>query len=150
VCHLAGTQDSVRSDDEGEDDGASLRDFVVDEDGENATQSGSGREQQQQQGHGSMDDSLLHDLTNLSVTEAPSSQHGDRRPKPTTGQKAARTKKPKKKTEKESWTLSRVATAVRESGRALGPRSDVSIAAGEWSRQRKRLTTEIFEDLNAR
>ena len=136
----------MRSDDEAEDDGASLRDFVVDEDGENATQSGSGREQ----GHGSVDDSLLHDLTNLSVTEAPSSQHGDRRPKPTTGQKAARTKKPIKKTEKESWTLSRVATAVRESGRALGPRSDVSIAAGEWSRQRKRLTTEIFEDLNAR
>ena len=103
-----------------DDDAGSLRDFVVEED--------------------NSEEELLHDLTNLSVSSGQSKARGDRRKPDTTT----------RKTENVGWTLGRVATAVRESGRALGPRCDVSIALGEWSRHRKRLTMDIFEDLNAR
>lgn len=116
-----------------DDDEGSLRDFVVEEDGGESRRLG-------RPGRHSSEEELLHDLTNLSVSSGQPKARGDRR-------KPGRTTR---KTESAGWSLGRVATAVRESGRALGPRSHVSIAVGEWSRHRKRLTMEIFEDLNLR
>jgi hypothetical protein len=130
-----GTDGSVMSDDNLGDDGASLRDFVVDEDGEDSRRSG--RNDQH-----TSEVELLQDLTNLNVS-LPLETKGPNNPYYKPNRKT-------KKKEVKGWTLSRVATAVRESGRALGPRSNVSIAASEWSRHRKRLTMEIFQDLNTR
>jgi predicted SprT family Zn-dependent metalloprotease len=52
--------------------------------------------------------------------------------------------------EKASWSLLEVAQAVREHGRALGERRQVSVTAREWRTHRDRLTREIFDDLNRR
>eukprot|EP01043_Picozoa_sp_COSAG02_P000369 COSAG02_NODE_7_length_64539_cov_120.393482_2_plen_668_part_00 len=128
-----GVDGSVISDDNADDDGASLLDFVVDEDSEDSQRSGR-HDQVTSQAE------LLQDLTNLNVSSPSETKRPDDLHKPN---------KTKKK-EVKGWTLSRVATAVRESGRALGPRSNVSIAPSEWARNRKRLTREIFEDLNTR
>lgn len=47
------------------------------------------------------------------------------------------------------WKLENVAAAVRANGRALGLRTACQISSSLWSRHRKRLTKEIFADLNA-
>ena len=163
-----GTQDSVMSEDEAGDDGASLYgDFLVDgdDDDENVSVAGGGRRRQsgghRSSGSGASQeegnvDGLLEDLTNLSVTEiGPQVEKGGGKKRKETGSKnKKKSTVPRGATAKGSsvkgWSVERVAQAVRESGRALGPRSACTITSGEWSRHRKRLTVDIFNDINAR
>eukprot|EP01050_Picozoa_sp_SAG11_P008836 SAG11_NODE_798_length_7127_cov_8.227803_5_plen_395_part_00 len=96
---------------------------------------------------------LLTELTNLTVS-------GKQAPKPTTrpSPKPAEVKVRKytpdesapspQKRGASAWTLAQVARALRENGRALGPRIPVQISRAEWNRHRSRLTKELFSDLN--